>query len=260
MGLPLYFAEYGSGSPLVILHGMLGSSINWRGIAKRLSHACRVFAVDLRNHGQSPWHDSMSYAEMAEDVADFIQRRNLTGVSVLGHSMGGKTAMMLALEHGNLVERLMVVDIAPVDYPSDHLDYVEAMQAIDLNAIKNRVDADAAMRGHVPQIDTRLFLLRNLVRRDGHFDWNVNLSALALNMQGLAGFPNIAPGHHFARETYFIHGTLSHYVRSAHMEVILDLFPKAILIPIPNAAHWVHFDQPEPFIEAVRTCLGANPQ
>ena len=258
MGLPLHHVEYGSGKPLVVLHGMLGSSINWRGVAKRLASACHVFVVDLRNHGRSPWHENMSYAEMAEDVADFIQRWNLKGVSMLGHSMGGKTAMMLALEYGSLVERLMVVDIAPVDYPSDHLDFIEAMQALDLNAIKTRVDADAAMREFVPQTNTRLFLLRNLVRREGHFDWNVNLSALALNMRLIAGFPKIAPEQHYARDTYFIHGTLSHYVRPAYNQPILDLFPNAKLIPIPNASHWVHVDQPEPFIDAVLSCLGAN--
>lgn len=258
MDLPLAYAEYGAGTPLVILHGMLGSSNNWRGIAKQLSPACHVFVVDLRNHGQSPRHESMSYAEMAEDVGDFIHRRNLNSVAVLGHSMGGKTAMMLALEHGSLIEHLIVVDIAPVDYPSDHLDYVKAMQAIDLNEIKNRVDADAAMRGRIPQINTRLFLLRNLVQRDGHFDWNVNLSALALNMQHLAGFPEIEPGHVYEGKSYFIHGALSHYVRSAHKGAILDLFPKAKLIPIPNAAHWVHFDQPGPFVESVLACLEAD--
>ncbi len=177
-------------------------------------------------------------------------------VSVLGHSMGGKTAMMLALEHGDLVERLIVVDIAPVDYQTDHLDYVKAMQAIDLNEIRNRVDVDAAMRGYIPQTNIRMFLIRNLTQRDGHFDWCVNLSALALNMKRLAGFPGTAPGQVYGRETYFIHCELSHYVPSAHTEAILGLFPKAKLIP--NAAHWVHFDQSGPFVECVLACLEAD--
>jgi pimeloyl-ACP methyl ester carboxylesterase len=260
MGLPLSYAEYGAGPPLMILHGMLGSSNNWRGIAKRLASAYHVFAVDLRNHGQSPKHESMSYAEMAEDVRDFIRQQNLQRVSLLGHSMGGKTAMMLALEHGSLVERLIVVDIAPVDYQTDHLDYVKVMQAIDLNEIKNRVQVDAAMRGRIPQTNIRMFLTRNLIQRDEHFDWCVNLSALALNMKQLAGFPEIAPGQVYEHETYFIHGALSHYVRSAHQGAIFGLFPNAKLIPIPNAAHWVHFDQPGRFVECVCACLEASTQ
>lgn len=255
MTLPLSYADHGAGPPLLILHGMLGSSGNWRSVAKRLGSACHVFALDLRNHGQSPRHERMSYVEMAEDVAEFVRQQKLNGVTVLGHSMGGKTAMMMALEHGSLVERLIVVDIAPVDYPSDHLDYIRAMQAIDLSEVKNRAQADAALRQHVPQIGIRRFLLRSLMQRDGHYEWSINLSSLALNMQQLSGFPELSADHRYEGKTYFIHGALSNYVQPEHEKKILELFPKARILTIRDAAHWVHYDQPDAFIECVFACL-----
>lgn len=260
MGLHLSYTEYGNGPPVIILHGMFGSSRNWNSIAKRLASAYHVFALDLRNHGQSPWHQDMSYPRMAEDVRDFIQRQRLGKASVLGHSMGGKTAMMLALEYGALVDRLIIVDVAPVDYQSDLLDYVKVMQEVDLSAMKRRADVDAALSGRIPQTNIRMFLLQNLVQRNDHFDWRVNLPALAVNMDRLAGFPEIASGQIYDRETYFVHGTLSDYVRSEHQGVILRLFPNAKRIEIANAGHWVHVDQPEQFAECVRACLsGSSP-
>lgn len=255
MALPLAYADYGAGPPLLILHGMLGSSGNWRSVAKRLGSACHVFALDLRNHGQSPRHERMSYAEMSEDVAEFIRQQKLNGVTVLGHSMGGKTAMMLALEQDRLVERLIVVDIAPVDYPCNHLEYVRAMQAIDLSEVKNRAQADAALRQHVPQIGIRCFLLRNLMQRDGGYDWSINLSSLEFDMLQLSAFPELSAHRRYEGKTYFIHGALSNYVQPEHEQKILELFPKARILTIRDAAHWVHYDQPDAFIECVFACL-----
>jgi pimeloyl-ACP methyl ester carboxylesterase len=256
MTLELAYTETGEGPPLVILHGLFGSSRNWASIARRLGETHRVFAVDLRNHGASPWAETMDYAEMAEDVRAFLARHGLADATVMGHSMGGKTAMRLALEHGGEVGRLIVVDIAPVAYAHTHHPLVEALLAVDLATAGRRADVDLLLQAAIPEAAMRGFLLHNLISEDGRLTWRINLAALAANMNTLIGYPEDLAGHTYGGPTHFLSGAASDYVQEAHHGRIRDLFPKAEIDSIPETGHWAHAEQPAAFLERVRSILG----
>ena len=192
MSVELACDQFGeAGLPVVILHGLLGSARNWTSIAKELAGTYRGFALDLRNHGRSPWAATMSFDDMAGDVAAFIEHQGLGAVALIGHSLGGKVAMRLALTRPELIERLLVVDVAPVAYAQTFGQFVEAMRQVDLAAVQRRADADLQLQGAVPDAVLRNFLLQNLVKTDAGFVWRVNLEALAANMEELLGFPHL---------------------------------------------------------------------
>jgi pimeloyl-ACP methyl ester carboxylesterase len=256
MTLELAYTETGEGPPLVILHGLFGSSRNWGSIARRLGETHRVFAVDLRNHGASPWADTMDYGEMAEDLRAFLARHGLAGAVVMGHSMGGKTAMRLALDHGGDVGRLIVVDIAPVAYDHSHGPMVEALRAVDLAAAGRRAEVDRQLQAAIPEAALRSFLLHNLVSEDGRLRWRINLAALAASMDALIEFPADPAGITYRGPAHFLRGAASDYVREAHHARIRELFPNAEIDSIPDAGHWVHAEQPAAFLERVRSILG----
>lgn len=245
----------GAGRPIVvILHGLFGSGRNWAGIAGRLAETCHVIALDLRNHGASFWAESMSYAEMAADVLAFLDARGLARVALLGHSMGGKVAMCAALRRPERVARLIVADIAPVAYPPGHLAYVEALHRLDLDGLKGRAEAERRLAPAVPDRDTRLFLLQNLVREDGRFRWRINLTAIARDLAGLAGFAP-PPRARYEGPALFVTGARSGYVRPEHREAIRHLFPHAHLVTLREAGHWLHAEQPEAFLRTVQPFL-----
>ena len=243
-----------SGPPLVILHGLLGSARNWNRIARQLALTHRVFALDLRNHGASPWAEPMTYDQMAQDVCAFLDRQELPAATLIGHSMGGKVAMRVALEHGLRVERLITVDIAPVAYRHGFNDYLEAMQRLDLDRIGRRAEADAALAQNIDDAGVRGFLLQNLVSTEDKLAWRVPLSALADAMPELMGFPQ-APDERYDGPTLFVTGGRSRYVRPEHHEVILGLFPHARFVAIEEAGHWVQAEAPERFLELVEGFL-----
>ncbi len=251
MALTLAYTEHGAGAPLVILHGLFGSARNWQAIAKGLASGFRVFALDLRNHGNSPWAPGMSYADLAEDVGAFIERHRLGSPAVLGHSLGGKAAMVLALEQPELVRALIVVDIAPVAYPHSFLPYVQAMQRVDLDRLKRREEADAALAEQIEDAGIRRLLLQNLVYGEGRYRWRVNLDAFAANLSPLRGFPAASAARRYEGPVLFIHGGRSSYVQPEHEGHIRRLFPHARLQAIAGAGHWVHVDQPQAFSAAV---------
>lgn len=255
MAVTLSYNDFGAGPPILILHGLFGSGRNWSAIAKQLADTHHVYALDLRNHGNSPWADAMSYSDLVDDIRDFIEQHGLENTAVLGHSMGGKTAMLLALKYGDLVDSLIVVDVAPVPYPHSFLPYAQAMQALHLGAIRRRDDADVALSEQIPDAAIRAFLLQNLVYRDQRFDWRINLPALAANMDGLAGFPIAGASRIYFGKTLIISGGQSVYVQPEHHDVIYQLFPNAGITVIPNAGHWVHIDQPDPFVGAIAAFL-----
>ena len=232
---------------------------NWASIAKKLAGSHRVYALDLRNHGGSPWAPSMTYREMAGDVRAFMTRHGLTGATVLGHSMGGKTAMMLALEHGDLVGRLVVVDIAPVAYRHSHAPLIEFMRAADPGAAGRRAEVDAWLAPAIPEAPLRAFLLQNLVSEDGRLRWRINLDALAANMDALVGFPALAPALGYRGPVLFLAGGRSDYVRAEDHGLIRRLFPTAKIESIPTAGHWVHAEDPPAFLARVQAFLGAAP-
>jgi esterase len=249
MSLDLAYAEYGSGPPIVILHGLLGWARNWATIAKQLARAYHVLAADLRNHGSSPWADAMSYESMAQDVAALVARLGLPPPVVVGHSMGGKVAMQLALCHGHAVDQLVVVDVAPVRYDRSFAPYIEAMQRVDLNAIGRRSEVDERLAPAVPDAGVRAFLLQNLVSADGGFAWRVNLPALLANMDAIMGFPASPGSRSFERPALFLAGGRSDYLRPEHRTEIELLFPRAEHEVIEDAGHWVHAERPAAFLE-----------
>jgi len=255
MIVPLAAVEYGAGAPLAILHGLFGSGRNWASIAQRLAEHHRVIAIDLRNHGASPWAETMDYREMADDVRSTMRERGYDRFALLGHSMGGKVAMTAALKHGAAVERLVVVDIAPVAYAASHLGYAQAMRELDLAAIKRRSDADAALAPAIPDAAERAFLLQNLVLEDGRARWRLNLEAIEREMPRLVDFPTMPPGRAYQGPALFIAGSLSDYLRPEYEPTIRGLFPNAEIANIDNAGHWVHAEQPTAFLAVVEGFL-----
>jgi esterase len=256
MSLELAHIAHGEGGPpVVILHGLLGSARNWSSFARQLGATRRVFVLDLRNHGASPWADEMTYDQMADDVRAFLARQGLPAAAVIGHSMGGKVAMRLALAHGEEVLRLVVVDIAPVAYRRGFHAYVEAMRALDLSQISRRSEADALLAEQIDDAGVRGFLLQNLVSGEDGLAWRVPLDALARNMPELLGFPEPRDAEQYAGPALFVTGGRSDYVRPEHHAEILRLFPNAQFAAIPDAGHWVHAEAPQPFLEVVGAFL-----
>jgi esterase len=245
----------GERRPVVILHGLLGSARNWSSLARQLGATRRVFALDLRNHGASPWADQMTYDRMADDVRAFLARQGLPAAAVIGHSMGGKVAMRLALAHGEEVERLVVVDIAPVAYRRGFNAYVAAMRALDLSQISRRSEADALLAEEIDDAGVRGFLLQNLVSGEDGLAWRVPLQALADNMPELLGFPEPRDAERYEGPTLFVTGGRSDYVRPEHHAEILRLFPNAQFAAIADAGHWVHAEAPQQFLEVVGAFL-----
>lgn len=235
--------------PLLIAHGLYGSARNWGAIAKRLSDERHVTAVDMRNHGESPWRDTHGYPDMAADLAASLAQPG----DVLGHSMGGKAAMLLALNHPDRVKRLVVADIAPVAYGHSQLPMIDAMRRVDLNQVESRRDADEQLAAYVPEPALRAFLLQSLDVRERR--WRLNLEALAQEMPKIMGFPEVEG--QFDGPTLFISGGDSDYVARDHRSRVKELFPNAHFAKIPGAGHWLHAEQPRAFEAAVRTFLNA---
>lgn len=253
----LQYNEYGTnGPPLLVLHGLFGSARNWAGHARSLADTHHVYALDLRNHGSSGRAMTMTYQEMAGDVAGFIADENITNPIVMGHSMGGKVAMQLALTAPDLVKSLIVVDIAPVAYRHDMLDYIAAMQMLDLSGEQRRAELEEELRGEVENSDISAFLMTNLERANNGFQWRINLTAISAGMSAITGF-SPPPEATYDRQTILIAGSDSSYIRNSYRERISELFPKSRTVTIKDAAHWVHADQPVAFLKTVKAFLGA---
>ena len=239
---------------LVIAHGLYGSARNWGVIARRLSDRGEVVAVDMRNHGDSPREAVHGYPEMAADLAEVIG--SLGGpVDLLGHSMGGKAAMQLALTQGRLIRRLVVADIAPVAYAHDQTRHVQAMAALDLDRITTRAEADAALAATTPDPALRAFFLQSLDFRSQPPQWKLNLPVLEAEMPKIVGWPGT--DGRFDGPALFLTGADSTYVRPEHRETIQAQFPKARFARIPEAGHWLHAEKPREFEGTVRAFLDA---
>jgi esterase len=241
--------------PLVIAHGLYGSGRNWGVIARRLADQRDVVAVDMRNHGASGWTASHSYPELAEDLAKVIA--SLGGkVDLLGHSMGGKAAMQLALTHPDMVRRLVVADIAPVAYGHDQTQHIKAMRSLDLTGLHTRGEADRRLASVVDDPGLRAFFLQSLdMKAEGGPRWRLNFDVLEAEMAKIVGWPD-TPGV-FDGPTLFLTGAESHYVRPEYRDTIRAQFPKARFAKLPGAGHWLHAEKPREFEEAVRVFLTA---
>ena len=245
--MQLHFKESGEGRSVVLLHGLFGSSDNWHHIAMRLAEKFHVFAVDQRNHGQSPHHAEMDYPRMAADVEKFFAARGLASAAVIGHSMGGKAAMQLALQFPHRVEKLVVADMAPRAYAPAHDKIFAALLAVDLSLFQKRQQIEDALAPEIPSLVLRRFLLKNLGRNPaGAFTWKINLGGLAKNYLRL-GEP-VAAAAPFVKPTLFIRGGKSKYLKAEDESLIRELFPQAQIRTIAGASHWVHADQPEEFL------------
>jgi pimeloyl-ACP methyl ester carboxylesterase len=253
--LALARQETGQGPPLVILPGLFGQARNWAAVAKALAPARRVIACDPRNHGDSPWSDRMDYDAMAADLAALIEGLPAGRTEVLGHSMGGKAAMLLALDRPDLVERLIVADIAPVAYDAAGLrPYVRALREIDPTALGNRKAVDRALAEQVPDAGVRAFLLSNLDRRDGGLVWKPNLAAIDAGLEAISGFP--ARAATYDGPTLVLAGAKSPYVAADGKAEIARLFPSAEVRQIPGAGHWIHAEAPAATIAELKGFLG----
>jgi len=242
-------------TPMLICHGLFGSAKNWNSHARKLAIHRKIFCVDMRNHGDSDWDDDQSYKAMANDLAAFISDHMEGSAIVLGHSMGGKAAMMLALNHPDKVKKLIVADIAPVAYAHSHGGFIDAMQAVDLNQISRRSEADPLLVAAIPVAPLRSFILQNLQISDNQASWRINLEALQNGMEDMVGFPHV--NNSYDAPSLFIYGTASDYITDDIKPVISELFPTNTLCPIIGAGHWLHHEKPAEFLKIISDWLSA---
>lgn len=255
----IHLREYATAStgspPVLLLHGLLGSGANWHGIARRLAEGRPVLVPDLRGHGRSPAGDGISYEAMVADLIGVLDGRGIPQATVIGHSMGGKVAMWLALTAPERVAALGVVDIAPVVYPERFATLIAAMRALPLAKVIDRRDADARLAPSVPDPAVRGYVLQNLTHHaDGALRWRIDLAALDAATAEIRGFPD--PGTaQFAGPALFVYGTGSDYLTGEHLSRIRSLFPLVRMRPVAGAGHWVYADQPDGFLAALAGIL-----
>lgn len=256
--MKLFSREYKPASdtgkqPVVILHGLFGSSDNWLTQAKLLVEQYKVYTVDLRNHGQSPHSDTFDYPSMVNDLVEFFEDHGLQEPVVIGHSMGGKAAMNLAIAHPDKVSKLVVVDIAPRHYNLEHYTIVEGLKALPIDSLTSRQEADEKLSQYVPEPDVRQFLLKNLQRKaEGGFSWKINLPAISSKLDNV-GVDLQYPGT-FDKPTLFIRGRLSNYVRDTDRDKIKELFPSSELVTM-ETSHWVQAEKPKEFVDVLKQWL-----
>lgn len=267
--MKLFFRELGQGNNnLIIIHGLYGSSDNWLSIAHLLEDKFRVFMVDQRNHGQSPHSNEMDYSLMADDIKELMQEQKLTKAIIMGHSMGGKTAMLFALKYPLLVDKLVVLDIAPKHYSihnnfakitGDHRTIIDALLSINPSDHSSRNEIGQALKQGVPNNMVRSFLLKNIGRDSNKkLFWKLNIQAISDNldkiMDGVSEF-DAAEEFPEVNTVVVIRGTKSPYVQDEDIQQVRKYFPSAQLADIPDAGHWLHADQPELFIKTLRYFL-----
>lgn len=247
--------EMGEGPPLLLIHGLFGAARNWGAIQKRLAAQHRVLAIDLRNHGESPHAEGMAHAVTARDVAETLRARGVPRAVVVGHSLGGKVAMALALHDPGFVARLVVADIAPVRYPPALRGYVAAMRALPLTEGLTRREADAALEAAVPEPGIRTFLLQSLDFEARPPRWRIGLTELHAAMPEIEDFREEG---RFDGETLVIAGGRSDYIRPEHRPMFQRLFPAARFASIEGAGHWVHAEKPNEFLALLQPFAGGR--
>lgn len=253
--MKLFYRELGGkGQPLIILHGLFGSSDNWLTQAKMLAGKFHVYTIDQRNHGQSPHSDDFNYDLLADDIHGFLIMNAIDDPIVLGHSMGGKAAMKFAIAHQELLSKLIVVDIAPKAYPVQHTKIIEGLKSIPVDSISSRNEAEEILSGYVDEHDVRQFLLKNLQRKpEGGFAWRVNLPAIEKNIEKIG--EGISSAKKFEKPTLFIRGSRSNYVLDEDQALINEIFPQAILRTM-ETGHWVQAEKPGEFVDEIVNFIG----
>ena len=245
----LFFRESGQGRPMVILHGLFGSSDNWFTLAKTFSQQFKVYLVDQRNHGQSPHSEEFNYKLLAEDLEDFLISNTIAEPIIIGHSMGGKAAMNLAVKRPDLINQLIVVDIVPKPYPIHHDHILDGMNAIHLEKLSSRTDADQILSEFVEETEVRQFLLKNLSRKsDGGFEWKINLKAIGNHIEELGD--GMQYTGKFEKPSLFIKGAKSNYFTDGDENSIKAIFSNATFVTL-DTGHWVQAEKPLEFANAV---------
>ncbi|MCU0354788.1 MAG: alpha/beta fold hydrolase [Cytophagales bacterium] len=245
----------GDGKPLLVLHGLFGLLDNWSGLAKAFAKNRRVYLLDLRNHGRSPHDPVFDYEAMSGDLHEFIEKHGIENPDIIGHSMGGKVAMYLAGRYQpELLDRLVVVDIAPRYYPVHHRTIIDALAGVDLAALQSRQEADDQLARNIPELAVRQFLLKSLYRTDeGGFAWRFNLAAIDQDIENVG---EALPAHfRYERPTLFIRGERSNYIRDDDWPLVLEHFPNARLETVTDAGHWVHAEKPAELLQLVNAFL-----
>lgn len=246
--MDLFANRVGNGDHLIILHGLFGSGDNWWTLAKRYGESFDTHVLDLRNHGRSDHDPDMSYDLMAADVGWYMSAEQIDSAHIVGHSMGGKVAMWLALQHPNLVNKLVVADIAPREHPPGHEDILTALCSLELSLLQSREQADEQISDLVPSPSVRQFLLKNLTRsRTRGFEWKMNLPAIREHYDLIRGWPGTRSQHSSA-EALFLVGTRSDYITIDDSDEIAEIFPRARFVDM-DAGHWLHAERPDEFFQ-----------
>jgi esterase len=253
--MKLHFRKFGSGQPLIILHGLFGQSDNWNSLAKQFGeNGFEVYAVDQRNHGLSPHSNEWNYKVMSDDLFELISDNNLSAVNILGHSMGGKTAMQFTLDHPGMVNKMIVADIAPKYYPLHHQKVLEGLNAIDFNNVKTRKEAEEILTRFISDLGTKQFLLKNIYwKENGQLDWRFNLKVITEKIVN-AGEP-ISFETSVDVPALFIRGEYSNYIMDEDVNLIVEMFPRSIFQTIKGSGHWIHAEKPAEFFKAVMEFL-----
>ena len=254
--MQLHHKTLGAGEPIVILHGLFGMLDNWQTLAKQLAENYLIYLVDQRNHGRSPRADTHGYPEMAEDLAEFMRVEGIPAATVLGHSMGGKTAMQFALTYPDMTERLIVIDIAPKAYVGGHESIIAALSALQPERLTSRAEAEAFLGPRIPELGVRQFLLKNLSRdKAGGYRLKMNLPVLAREYPRILANIRIDEGATYGGPALFVRGGRSRYVGDADFSMIGRSFPQARFNTIADAGHWVHAQAPAALLAVLRDFL-----
>lgn len=252
--MKLNFKKTGQGEPLIILHGLFGSADNWFSIARELESDFTLFLIDQRNHGDSPQSEDWDYDVMAEDLKEFMEDQKIESAFLMGHSMGGKTAMNFAIRYPEKVSKLIVGDIAPRFYPLHHQHILEGLNAIPIDILKSRKEADDILTEYIKIPGIRQFLLKSLGRGDrGGFEWKINLSVITEKIANVG--EALESDTSFDKPTLFMGGEKSDYIRKEDKGEIDRLFPNSHVIYIKDAGHWLHAEQPAAVVETVKAFL-----
>lgn len=254
--MKLFYREYGQGQPMIILHGLMGSSDNWLPQAKMLGEHYHVWVVDQRNHGQSPHSTEFNYHVLSNDILDFIQEHGIEKPVIIGHSMGGKAAMNFALALPDKLEKLIIVDIAPKAYDVRHDHIVEGLKAVPIDSVQSRQEANDALAPHISSEAVRQFLLKNLMRKpEGGFGWRINLPVIDQSLEMISG--GLVNDGVFEKKTLFIRGSKSDYILDDDREAMKKIFPNSTLVTM-ETGHWVQAEKPEEFVQVVLSFLNAG--
>jgi len=254
--MKLHYKISGEGTPLIILHGLFGTLDNWGSQVATLEQHFQIISVDLRNHGQSPHHEHMNYDVMANDVIELMNDLHIDQAHIIGHSMGGKVAMQLAINNVERVDKLIIVDISPVAYPVHHQQIIEGLLSIDLETLKSRNDADKQLAQYESDLGIRAFLLKNLYRNEQKkFTWRANIHVIKEEYNNISDAPSHTTKEKFTGPTLFIKGNNSAYIQMAHKSCIDELFTNVSFKLIEGAGHWPHAEKPKIFSSIIRKFL-----